>query len=300
MIMRTAMTNQMPVILLLISALMWGLTWWPLKAFNAAGIDGIPLILIAYGVVGLSLLWFIVREWHRWQGKAYLLLLFFVLGGYANLAFASSMIYGDVVRAMMLFYLGPVWGVLGGRVFLGERIDLQRWSGVLCALIGAWLILGGETAIASPPSPIDLLALTAGMAFALNNICFRATRSHPTGSKVAAMFLGCGVFAAVLMPLQGDTLPVLPVSVWAGLLAFGMLWLLGATIATQWSVTRMEAGRASILLLSELLVAVVSATLIGGETMSTVELIGGALILSSAILEAWRQQPDPHDFAKPA
>jgi drug/metabolite transporter (DMT)-like permease len=45
---------------------------------------------------------------------------------------------------------------------------------------------------------------------------------------------------------------------------------------------------------------VVSATLIGGETMSALELFGGALIFTSAILEAWRHQPDPHDFAKPA
>ena len=294
------MVNALPVLLLLTSALMWGLTWWPLKAFNAAGIAGVPLILSTYGVVGLCLLWLIVREWRQWQGKPYLLLLFFILGGYANLAFAIAMIYGDVVRAMMLFYLGPVWGVLGGRVFLGERIDLQRWSGVLFALVGAWLILGGEQIFASVPSPIDLLALTAGMAFALNNISFRATQSRPTGSKVAAMFLGCGVFAAVLMPLQGHAFPLLSLSVWAGLLAFGLLWLLGASLATQWSVTHMEAGRASILLITELLVAVVSATLIGGETMSTLELLGGALIFSSAILEAWRQQPDPHDFAKPA
>jgi len=294
------MINSLPVILLLLSALMWGLTWWPLKAFNAAGVEGVALILITYGVVGLSLVWLIVREWRQWQGKPYWLLLFFILGGYANLAFASAMIYGDVVRTMMLFYLGPVWGVLGGRLFLGERIDRQRWSGVLFALIGAWLILGGDTIFDSVPSAIDLLALTAGMAFALNNICFRATQARPTGSKVAAMFLGCGAFAAVLMPLQGHAMPVLSVAVWVALLAFGLLWLLGATVATQWSVTHMEAGRASILLISELLVAVVSATLIGGESMSAMEMIGGLLILASAVLEAWREQPDPHDYAKPA
>lgn len=294
------MANSLPVILLLLSAIMWGLTWWPLKAFHEAGIEGIPLILCSYGVVGVALVGLIVREWRLWQGKHYFLLLFFILGGYANLAFASSMIYGDVVRAMMLFYLGPVWGVLGGRAFLGEQIDWQRWLGVILAMLGAWLILGGAAIFNTPPSAIDLLALTAGMAFALNNITFRATQTHPTGSKVAAMFLGCGVFAAVMVPLQGSAMPALPPMVWIGLIAFGLLWLLGATIATQWSVTHMEAGRASILLISELLVAVLSATLIGGEALSTVELIGGALIFTSAVLEAWRQEPDPHDFAKPA
>lgn len=294
------MGSSLPVVLLLLSAVMWGLTWWPLKLFNSAGIDGVPLILSSYGAVGVALSWLIVREWHKWRGKHYFLLLFFLLGGYANLAFATSMIYGDVVRAMMLFYLGPVWGVLGGRVFLGEHIDRQRWLGVLFAMIGAWLTLGGSAIFDTAPSAIDLLSLTAGMAFALNNITFRATHTHPTGSKVAAMFIGCGTFAAVMMLWQGQPVPEVPATVWVGLVAFGLLWLLGATVATQWSVTHMEAGRASILLISELLVAVVSATLIGGESLSAIEILGGSFILISAVLEAWRQQPDPHDYAKPA
>ncbi len=294
------MNRSLPVILLLLSAVMWGLTWWPLKAFNGIGIEGVPLILVSYGIVGLALVGLIPREWHHWQGRRYFLLLFFLFGGYANLAFASAMVYGDVVRAMMLFYLGPVWGVLGGRVFLREHIDIQRWLGVALAMAGAWLILGGASIFSTAPSAVDLLALTAGMAFALNNITFRATQGQPTGSKVAAMFLGCGLFAAVLMPIQGHPLPELAPATWVGLLAFGLLWLLGATIATQWSVTHMEAGRASILLISELLIAVVSATLIGGEEMTGVEMIGGALILGSAFLEAVRPDPDPHDFAKPA
>lgn len=294
------MGSPMPVMVLLLSAVMWGLTWWPLKFFHEAGVAGLPLILISYGVAGLALCWLVVSQWRHWRGKLHFLLLFFLLGGYANLAFAGAMIYGDVVRAMMLFYLGPVWGVLGGRLFLGERVNLQRWMGVGLAMIGAWLILGGNGVFTIAPSPLDLLALTAGMAFALNNISFRATHQQPTGAKVAMMFLGCGVFAALLIPIQGHAMPRLDAWVWLALLGFGLLWLLGASVATQWAVTQMEAGRAAILLILELLVAVVSATLIGGESLSTLEIIGGLFILMSAFLEAWRQQPDPHDFAKPA
>ena len=282
---------RMPVILLLASSVLWGLTWWPLKYFNAAGLAGVPLILIAYGAAGLAISFYIVREWRQWQGRHTYLLLFFVLGGYANLAFASAMVYGEVVRAMMLFYLGPVWGVLGGRFLLNEAIDRQRGLGIVIAMAGAWLILGGQALFTSVPSLVDVLALSAGMAFALNNISFRATQEYPTGSKVAAMFLGCGFFAALLMPSQGMAMPTLEMGTWLALLGFGLVWLLGATAMTQWSVTHMEAGRAAILLITELLVAVISATLIGGETMSTAEWIGGTLILTSTFLEAWRPAP---------
>lgn len=282
------MTSALPVMLLLLSAVMWGLAWWPLKAFNGAGVAGVPLILLTYGSVGLLLAFLLWRERRAWRGHFHLLLLIGLLGGYANLAFASAMIHGDVVRAMMLFYLGPVWGVLGGRLFLGERIDRRRGAGVVLAIIGAWLILGGVAILNSAPTWIDLLALTAGMAFAMNNIAFRATPSFPTASKVAAMFAGCGLFALLLMPLQTGGMPQLSALLWLSIAAFSLLWLLGATVATQWSVTHMEAGRASILLISELLVAVLSATLIGGETLTTAELVGGSFIVMSAVLEALR------------
>jgi len=284
------MRNTLPVVSLLLAAVMWGLTWWPLKGFNGAGVAGIPLILLTYGIVGLLLSFLLWRDRKVWRGNFRLLWLIGLLGGYANLAFASSMIYGEVVRAMMLFYLAPVWGVLGSRLFLGEHIDGRRWLGVVCAMIGAWLILGGNTLFSQAPSWVDLLALTAGMAFALNNIAFRATANYPSGSRVAAGFIGCGLFALVLMPLQGGELPSFAPLLWLGIAGFSLIWLMGASYASVWALSRIEAGRAAILMISELLVAVVSATLIGGETLSLTEMVGGCFIIMSAILEGLRSE----------
>jgi drug/metabolite transporter (DMT)-like permease len=53
----------------------------------------------------------------------------------------------------------------------------------------------------------------------------------------------------------------------------------------------MEAGRASIIIILELVTAVVTAVLIGGESMDRLELIGGSLILAAAIVEARRPEP---------
>ena len=51
-------------------------------------------------------------------------------------------------------------------------------------------------------------------------------------------------------------------------------------------VARLDAGKAAILLLAELVVGVVSAVLIGGEDLSPQEALGGALILAAAVIEA--------------
>ncbi len=283
------MTRTLPVVLLLLAAVMWGLTWWPLKVFHAAGIAGVPLILLTYGSAGLLLAALLWRERKAWSGNFRWLWLIGLLGGYSNLAFAAAMIYGDVVRAMILFYLAPVWGVLGGRLLLGEVLDQRRLLGMVFAIIGAWVILGGgNTLFSNAPSWLDLLALTAGLTFALTNIAIRATPSFPNGSKIAAIFIGCGLFALLLMPWQTGPFPWPTPQLWLALLGFSLLWLLAASFTSAWAITHMEAGRASILMITELLVAVLSATFIGGETLTTAELVGGSFILVSAVLEALR------------
>lgn len=282
------MHSALPVAILIASAALWGVTWWPLQYFHARGLDGVPLILVAYGAVAVVLLVPLFRERAIWRGESRFLWLMLLLGGWANLSFALAMIYGEVVRAMMLFYLAPVWGVLGGRVFLGEAIDRTRWTGVGLALCGAFLVLGGPVVFGAAPSWLDLLAISSGLAFALNNVTCRAAAGVPVMSKTAAVFIGCGLMAALAMPLMAVSVPQVAAADWIWLVVFGLAWLLAVNLGTQWAVTHMEAGRAAVLLISELLAAVVSAVMIGGETLSAGEIAGGALILAATLLEARR------------
>ncbi len=283
----------LPVFVLISSAILWGVTWWPLQYFHTNGVAGIPLILVGYGVVAIALLPSLIRERRAWQGESRFLWIMFLLGVWANLSFASAMIYGGGGRGMMLFYLAPVWGVLGGRLFLGEAIDRARWLGVGLALLGAFLVLGGPVVFETAPSWLDLLAISSGLAFALNNVTCRAAAHVPLMSKTAAMFIGCGLMAIATLPLFAAELPDVSGSTWFWLVVFGLVWLLAATLGTQWAVTHMEAGRASVLLITELLAAVVSAVVIGGETLSGGELAGGALILAATLIEAKRAPDEP-------
>lgn len=270
---------------------MWGLAWFPLKALRDVGIEGAPLTLVTFAAAALVLIPQTLRQFPAWRSRARFMGLIALCGGFANLAFAIAIIYGDVIRVMVLFYLLPAWGVLGGRLFLGERIDTQRAVAVAFALIGAFLVLGGVAAFESPPSLYDLLALAAGFTFALNNILFRLSPALPHISRVAAMCLGCAAMAGALVVLSPPlNMPTQPVP-WLGAAAFGIGWILVATLASQWAVTHLEAGRASIIIIVELLTAVGSAAILAGERLANVELVGGALIITSALLEAWRRSP---------
>ncbi|HKK14599.1 MAG TPA: EamA/RhaT family transporter, partial [Gammaproteobacteria bacterium] len=82
------MSEAAPVGVLLFSAVLWGLTWWPLRYFHQQGLAGASLIFFAYGSVGALLLPVLAMQRGRWWGQGRYLLLIVLLGGFANLSFA--------------------------------------------------------------------------------------------------------------------------------------------------------------------------------------------------------------------
>ncbi|TAK75657.1 MAG: DMT family transporter [Aquabacterium sp.] len=281
-----ARRDAAPVALLLFSSTLWGLTWWPLKRFAEAGLSGPVLAMLAYGGVGLLGLVLLWRQRAAWRADAGLLLLLGAVGGWANASFVHALVIGDVVRVMLLFYLAPVWGVIGGRLFLGEAVRPRRALAAGVALLGLWLVIGGARAFDTPLSVADWLALSAGLGFTGNNIAARAAQRVPVGSKSVAVFAGCALVSAGFVLFEGRPWPDLSTPVIAGLLGYGFVWLLLSTVTWQYGVTRLEAGRAGVITVAELVVAVLSAAWFGGAHMSAPEWFGGALITAAALLEA--------------
>lgn len=270
---------------LLTSSAMWGLSWLPLHGLRAAGIDGILVVAIAFGAAALLALPALVVQRVAWRGRGHWLLAIAALGGFANLAFTLAMSYGEVVRVMVLFYLLPVWGVLGGWIFLGERPHRMRLVAMFAALAGAGLILGADTVLGIRLAWPDWLAIACGLTFTGNNLVFRQRQDLPLASKTAAMLLGAPLLAGALLGLgvQSATMPSVTAT---GLAALYGLGVATATALTQVGVTHLEAGRVAILIVLELVVAVVSAVLLGADTLDAREWAGVTLVLTAAVLEA--------------
>lgn len=284
--MTTPRTETLAVLSLLASGLIWGLMWMPLKYFAAQGLSGLALILSTYGLVGAVALPCIWMQRHAWQPQTRLLLLIGLLGGLGNTFFITALMFGEVVRVMLLFYLAPVWGVLGGWLFLGERITAARGGAMVLAVAGAVLVLGGVDALDQPFALADLLGFASGLFYALTNIASRAGERIPIVSKTLVVFTGCGVVAGLLLPIIGGVYPAVTPSLALMLLAFAGLWLTSAMWTTMYGVTHLEAGRSSVLLVFELVASVVSAMLIGGERLHGIEWVGAALIITAALIEA--------------
>ena len=292
----------MAISVLLAGSVMWGLFWWPLKALAGMGLSGSFIQVAAYAVPALVLLPWAWASRAAWKNRLALLALIGLLGGWANASFASALTYGSVVRVMLLFYLAPVWTIVAARIVLAEPITPQRLAALAMAMTGLAFTLGGPQVFAAPLGTIDLLALSSGLAFALTNVAIRAAHGGealPEIARSVAVFASCAALSAGFMLWSNEPPPALDTTTTLWLLALGLLWVLPGTLATYYGVARLEAGRAAILLLAELVVGVASAVIIGGEHLGLKEAIGGALILGAAILEA-RTEPPAEKQAAPA
>ncbi len=269
--------------------MLWGLTWLPLKHFGEHGVLGAVVTLFAHGSVGLLSLPVLAARFSSYRHRAWEMAVLFVFGGLANISFASAIVAGDVMRVMVLFYLLPAWGVLGGRLVLGERIDRNRALGLACALAGAFLVLGGPRVFSAPPSFVDLLAVVSGFTLAVNNVVFRKLEEVRISTKVMAMFGGSLAWGLAVVALGFSPIPPgVDTVIWLEVVLFGLVWILLATAGTLFGVHHLEAGRASVLIIMELVTAVVSAAIIQRTLPDALACVGGLLILSSALLEGLR------------
>jgi len=276
----------MAIISLLVGALFWGMLWWPLKALDSIGVSGNIVQVFAYGLAALLLLPFALRSVAQWRDQLGLLAIITLMGGWANASLVTSLTEGSVVRVMLLFFLAPVWTILAARLFLGEAVTRMRLLSLLMALSGLVATLGGPALFSTPLSMIDLLALSSGLAFALNNVAVRVAHHLTDSVRATAMIGGCALIALGFLSFSAKPVQLLDAQQIGAMLALGLLWILPGTLVTFYGVARLDAGRAAILLLGELVVAVISAVLIGGEYLSWREALGGSLILSAAVIEA--------------
>ncbi|MEM7505281.1 MAG: DMT family transporter [Pseudomonadota bacterium] len=272
-----------------VSATVWGLYWVPLRIFDAAGIGGgwsvallnLPPLLL----LGPLLLWQFGA--HRsFIGRA--VMIGFFAG--AGLAFyASGLVYSTVVRTTLLFYLTPVWSTLIGLIWLGERVSWQRWVAIVTGLAGMFLLLSGSGGSSVPLNIGDLLGFLSGIFWAVGAAMIRRFEGVPLVGMTFFQFFFTALIALVCalafgpreMPELATFASQIPLAVGA---ALGLI--LPTVAVIFWAQKFLFPGRVGLLMMSEVLVAVISASIfIPEERMGLVEWIGAAMIIGACLIE---------------
>ena len=282
---------------LVFNALVWGVSWWPMRWLQAAGLH--PLWATALIYVLASAVIVAVRP--RAVGQVLRTPALWVLvaaAGTTNAAFNWGVVIGDVVRVVLLFYLMPLWTVLLARVVLGERLTPAALLRTALALVGAAIVLWPEPGprdadwlgvLPVPRSLPDWLGVVGGFSFALNNVMLRREAARPEEGRALAMFLGGALVAggvAIALSAGGAIATPAPAAAWALPVAAMTVLFLASNLALQYGAARLAANRTSVIMLTEVVFAAASAIALGGGILTARVAVGGGLIVASALLAA--------------
>ncbi len=279
-------------IALVLGGMMWGLYWIPVRYFVDQGLEGPWPGIVMYAAALFALtpvLWrahkTLFKDWKALAQSG-------VFTGAAFSLFTISLVYTDVVRSILLFYLTPIWGTMLGYFFLKERLSPTRMLGLLCGLGGMFVVLGGEQGFPWPRNTGDWLALISGMTWALGTLGLYRASSVSVPGQVFAFLTGALILSLVSVPFGGGlhspidqaetALSVLPVALLSVLYTLPMIFL------TIWPATQLTPARVGLLLMSEVVVGLLSAAMLSGEPFGVRELVGASLIVTAAFLEIVR------------
>ena len=272
---------------LLLNAFVYGVAWWPFRLLQAQGLHPLWTTALIY-VFALIVLAFVRPQ--AWRGLVKHPALWWLLlaSGLTNVGFNWAVTVGDVVRVVLLFYLMPAWVVMLAWPLLGEKPTAASLLRLALALAGVVIVLKTpESAWPVPQSMADWLALMGGFCFALTNILLRKLNQTPQASRMLAMFAGgtlMSLSAATLGLGWGLVTPPPALGSWVGLALLVCMVFLAGNLALQYGAPRLSAGVTSIILLSEVVFARVSAVILGAGELSARTVFGGSLILLASLL----------------
>ncbi len=282
--------KSLATLALITNAFVWGVSWWPFRFMEDAGLHPLWATGLMFAIVLIAVTLYRPRVWLELSASRGLWLLA-LASGFTNVGFNWAVTVGDVVRVVLLFYLMPAWALLLARWLLKEPISPQGLMRLGLAVAGVLLVLKKSGAAWPAPSSLaDWLALGGGFSFALTNVLLRKLDKTTETGRLFAMFAGGAIIALAVgaMGAWAEVVPLLPSFSWAlalAVLGMGAIFLLG-NLALQYGASRLKSSTTSLVMLTEIIFASLSAVWLGAAVLEARVLWGALLIFSAALWAA--------------
>lgn len=275
-----------PEAVIAISGALWGLYWIPVRYLEDRGVGVVWMTLGLFLVALAVFVPVLVRHPPARAVFTPRMLMTGLLTGGSFVLYSVSIVLTEVVTAILLFYLSPVWATVLGRMLLGERFTVSRLAALVLGLGGLWVVLGGESGLPLPRNLGDWCALTAGVTWAFGTLRVHQDAAVSPIAHTAALFVGGTAVIAILSLLPALEAPVPAVTAPAAaiVLAVAVLSVLSAG-GILWGARLISPGRAGLLLMMEVITGLASAALLAGEPFGTVQIVGSTLIMAAALAE---------------
>jgi len=281
----------LPSAAIIISAALWGSIWIPVHVVRDFGLPGTWVAFLIYGFPALLLAPWSLRSgvgpfFKNWR----ILAILGLFTGICNVLYAIGIAYGDVAMVLLLFYVNPVWSAIFERIALKSKISRWRKAAIGLGLAGMWVLIGGSGTLAVPIGSIEWVGLFAGISWAAALVVMRvaghvdnmdkAFSQYAFGFVIGGIIIVLGIFpgevdwTAISWPLA---------LLWAA--ATGCIWVLPGMLFCFWGAARVSPTRTSMLFMTEVVVGVGSAALLGESEIGWRHVIGGSMIIAAGIFD---------------
>jgi drug/metabolite transporter (DMT)-like permease len=183
----------------------------------------------------------------------------------------------------------PIWTTIFEILFLKKRPGLERVLTLSLALGGLWIVFSKQTIIPLPENSGDWLALAGGALFSAGLVRLELIKTDGVFPIIFSFFFFGSIFNIVAGFLLKEYLgPVPPIEAFVSMALFliiiSVFYFIPTGIVIFWSPSKLGAGLCSILFLSEIVVGVITSSILTNEPFGWREITGSTLIVVGGVL----------------
>ena len=173
--------------------------------------------------------------------------------------------------------------------FKNCRPGIERVLTLLLALGGLWIVFSKQTVFPLPENSGDWLALAGGAIFAGGLIRLELIKTDGVFPLIFSFFFYGAIFNIFAGFALTEYLGPMPsiqsfISMAYFLLIISIFYFIPTGIVILWSPSQLGAGLCSILFLSEIIVGVISSSILTNEPFGWREVVGSSMIVVGGIL----------------
>lgn len=287
---RIATSKAIPILSILLAATCWGVIGLWNRYLFAAGLSPYSIVVVRNcgGLVALVLL-FAIKDRSVFHIDPKHLKYFFGTGIVSVLLFTlcyfSCQEIASLSVASILLYTAPAIVVAMSSIIWKEPFTKRKqialvWTFIGCsAVTGIW---GGDITVSVTGI---LLGLGAGFFYAMYSVFGRfALAIYPPMTVTVWTFVFCGLGSLFFVRPQELSMAFALPSTWLFALCLVLISTVAPYIFYTYGLSRVEAGKASITASLEPVVASLVGTLVFGEAITIVAILGIGLILAGIYL----------------
>ena len=281
----------------IVSSAAWGLYWFPLRTLENIGLSGSWSVVFFNACPLIVLIPIFIFKYKKLTSNLKETILPSIMIGFAFSFYGYALLESSIIRATLLFYLSPIWSTVIGVIWLNEKFTQSRILSICLGLAGLFLLLSQNDSINNPLNIGDLFAVLSGVFWAVGGSLLK---KYPNGSMISlTTFL---YIATTLISLAFATLfynALMPdIEIIKTAFPTALLWstfiLAPGFIVLFLASKILYPGRIGILMMSEVIVAIISASiLVPDETMALIQWLGAIAIILAALVEIFLGRNPP-------